>query len=86
MITMIAAAAENNALGKNGEIPWHLPDDFRHFKKLTTGHRQVFWNAPNSVSCEIVEVVFATLFQVASARNLQRSFWIEFSISFLSEF
>lgn len=38
MITMIAAAAENNALGKNGDIPWHLPDDFRHFKKLTTGH------------------------------------------------
>lgn len=38
MITMIAAAAENNALGKNGNIPWHLPDDFKHFKKLTTGH------------------------------------------------
>ena len=38
MITMIAAAAENNALGKNGQIPWHLPDDFKHFKKLTTGH------------------------------------------------
>lgn len=38
MITMIAAAAENNALGKDGNIPWHLPDDFKHFKKLTTGH------------------------------------------------
>ena len=36
--------------------------------------------------CELIEIVFATLFQVASARNLQRSFWIEFSISFLSEF
>ncbi len=38
MITMIAAAAENNALGKDGNIPWHLPDDFKHFKQLTTGH------------------------------------------------
>lgn len=38
MITMIAAAGENNALGKNGEIPWHLPDDFKHFKTLTSGH------------------------------------------------
>ncbi len=35
---MIAAAAENNALGKDNDLLWHLPDDFRRFKKLTTGH------------------------------------------------
>ncbi len=38
MITLIAAAAENNALGKDNDLVWHLPDDFRRFKKLTTGH------------------------------------------------
>lgn len=38
MITMIAAAAENNALGKNNDLVWHLPDDFKRFKNLTTGH------------------------------------------------
>ncbi|MBE7641025.1 dihydrofolate reductase [Salegentibacter sp. BLCTC] len=38
MITMIAAAAENNALGKDRDLVWHLPDDFKRFKKLTTGH------------------------------------------------
>ncbi len=38
MITMIAAAAENNALGKDGTLVWHLPDDFKRFKKLTSGH------------------------------------------------
>lgn len=38
MITLIAAAAENNALGKNGDLLWHLPDDFKRFKALTTGH------------------------------------------------
>lgn len=38
MITMIAAAGENNALGKNQDLVWHLPDDFKRFKKLTTGH------------------------------------------------
>lgn len=38
MLTIIAAAAENNALGKNHGLPWHLPDDFKRFKKLTTGH------------------------------------------------
>ncbi len=37
-ITMIAAAAENNALGKDNDLLWHLPDDFKRFKKLTTGH------------------------------------------------
>lgn len=35
---MIAAAAENNALGKDQDLLWHLPDDFKRFKKLTTGH------------------------------------------------
>ena len=38
MITLIAAAAENNALGKDNDLVWHLPDDFKRFKKLTTGH------------------------------------------------
>jgi dihydrofolate reductase len=35
---MIAAAAENNALGKNNELLWHLPDDFKRFKQLTSHH------------------------------------------------
>lgn len=38
MITLIAAASENNALGKDNDLLWHLPDDFKRFKKLTTGH------------------------------------------------
>ena len=38
MITMIAAAAENNALGKDNKIVWHLPDDFKRFKQITSGH------------------------------------------------
>lgn len=38
MLTMIAAAAENNALGKENDLVWHLPDDFKRFKKLTSGH------------------------------------------------
>ena len=38
MITIIAAAAENNALGKDNQLVWHLPDDFKRFKQLTSGH------------------------------------------------
>ena len=37
-ITLIAAAGANNELGLNNELVWHLPDDFKRFKWLTTGH------------------------------------------------
>lgn len=38
-LVIIAAVGENNALGKNNDLLWHLPDDFKRFKKLTTGHK-----------------------------------------------
>ncbi|NHN28064.1 dihydrofolate reductase [Flavobacterium jejuense] len=38
MLTIIAAASENNALGKDNDLVWHLPDDFKRFKLLTSGH------------------------------------------------
>ncbi|MCO6148149.1 dihydrofolate reductase [Flavobacterium sp. NRK1] len=37
-LTLIAAIAENNALGKDNKMMWHLPDDFKHFKSRTSGH------------------------------------------------
>ncbi len=40
-LILIAAVAENNALGKDNDLIWHLPDDFKRFKKLTTGHRMI---------------------------------------------
>lgn len=38
MITIIAAVAENNAIGKDNQLLWHLPNDFKRFKEITTGH------------------------------------------------
>ena len=38
MITLIAAVAENNALGKDNQLLWHLPDDFKRFKTITSSH------------------------------------------------
>jgi len=35
---MIAAAGEDNSLGKDNDLLWHLPNDFKRFKLLTTGH------------------------------------------------
>ena len=37
-ITIIAAVAENNALGKNNQLIWHIPADLKRFKKITSGH------------------------------------------------
>jgi len=36
-ITLIAAIDRNRAIGRGNALPWHLPDDFRHFKALTLG-------------------------------------------------
>ncbi len=38
MITIIAAVAQNNAIGKNNDLLWHLPNDFKRFKAITTNH------------------------------------------------
>ena len=38
MITIIAAIGENNELGKDNQLVWHLPDDFKRFKSITTNH------------------------------------------------
>lgn len=38
MVTIIAAIAKNNALGKNNDLIWHLPADLQRFKKVTSGH------------------------------------------------
>lgn len=39
-ISIIAAIAENNAIGKNNKLLWRLPADMRRFKDLTTGPRR----------------------------------------------
>ena len=38
MLTIIAAVAENNALGKDNDLIWRLPADLKRFKRITLGH------------------------------------------------
>ena len=38
MLSIIVAKAKNNAIGKDNKLLWHLPEDLKRFKKLTTGH------------------------------------------------
>lgn len=37
-LTTIAAVADNGVIGKDNDLIWHLPDDLKHFKRLTKGH------------------------------------------------
>jgi dihydrofolate reductase len=37
-ISIVVAISENNAIGKDNQLLWHLPADLRHFKNITTGH------------------------------------------------
>ena len=37
-LTIIVATDANNGIGINNTLPWHLPEDLAHFKRLTTGH------------------------------------------------
>lgn len=38
MVILVAAASENDVLGKDNDLMWHLPDDFKRFKSITSGH------------------------------------------------
>lgn len=37
-LTLIAAVARNRAIGLNNQLPWHLPEDLKHFRNVTRGH------------------------------------------------
>lgn len=38
MISFIVAMANDNVIGKDGKMPWHLPNDLKYFKRVTTGY------------------------------------------------
>lgn len=37
IISLVVAAADNNIIGRDNAMPWHIPEDFKHFKDVTMG-------------------------------------------------
>ena len=71
MISIIAAIADYNAIGADNRLLWHLPNDMKRFKRLTTGHtvimgRKTFDSLPRGALPDRTNVVIT--------RNAQASF------------
>ena len=50
ILSIIVAIADNNAIGKDNQLMWHLSADMKHFKNITTGHAIVMGrNTYNSI-------------------------------------
>ncbi len=47
-LSIIVAMSQNRAIGKGGQLPWHLPSNLAHFKELTRG---VPWSWAEKLSC-----------------------------------
>jgi dihydrofolate reductase len=41
IISHIVAMSENRVIGRDGGMPWHIPEDFKFFKKTTMGHAMI---------------------------------------------
>ena len=37
-VYLVAAVAANGIIGAGGKLPWHIPEELKHFKRLTLGH------------------------------------------------
>lgn len=52
MISIIVAMSSDRAIGCNNALPWHIPEDLKHFKQITMGHtiimgRKTFESLPH---------------------------------------
>ncbi|MSR67932.1 dihydrofolate reductase [Candidatus Peribacteria bacterium] len=78
MLSLIVAASENNVIGKDNKLPWHLPDDLKRFKALTRGHpmimgRKTFESIGRALPDRLNIVVSNTLENAPAGTSLAHS-------------
>jgi dihydrofolate reductase len=70
----IVAIARNNAIGKDGKLPWHYPADLKHFKETTTGQAVVMgmntWRSIGKPLPNRLNIVLSRSAQIDKAENL----------------
>jgi dihydrofolate reductase len=70
----IVAVARNNAIGKDGKLPWHYPADLKHFKETTTGQAVVMgmntWRSIGKALPNRLNIVLSRSAQIDKAENL----------------
>lgn len=61
---IIAAMAENHVIGLNNSLPWHLPDEWAHFRKVTAGKAFIMgrksFEAPDALHSEYRNVIITS--------------------------
>ncbi|MEO6420674.1 MAG: dihydrofolate reductase [Polyangiaceae bacterium] len=47
-LALIVAVSRNGVIGKSGALPWHIPEDLKHFRRVTTGHAIIMGRATHA--------------------------------------
>lgn len=73
----IAAMSENRVIGRGNQIPWHLPEDFKWFKQMTTGQvvvmgRKTFESIGRPLPNRTTIIVSRTNYQVPGVQTVAR--------------
>lgn len=75
MITLIAARARGNVIGKDGDMPWHLPEDLKYFMRETMGGAMIMgrntWNSlPNAPLKNRLNIVVTSAMRSRALRSV----------------
>jgi len=90
-VSIIAAVADNFAIGKSNKLPWHLPADLKHFKNLTTGSalvmgKRTFESLPNGPLPNRKNIVLSSTFNEGVCEGYFEANSIEDALELCSNF
>lgn len=88
-LNIIAAMAENHVIGQNNSLPWHLPDEWAHFRKITAGKAFIMgrksFEAPDALHSEYRNVIITSHPPVQAAAHVEYAKDISEAITLLSD-